>query len=343
MKTAHRLRALAMISAMACGTPGIPSAAAAQDKEAQYAEEMRKGDAALKDKAYEGALEAYKRASSLRDKKSADAHHGMALSHFGLGAHRSVVEACSDAVKYAGDDRLLEARARTLRGTALFQLADKPNDKRLADAESDFRAVLALGDEIPGARYNLGVVLLRRNRDEEGIRELRKYLEGAGNSVEAAEAKRMIEDPRRARESYAPNFSVVTIDGRHITLDDLRGKTVLLDFWGTWCPPCRAATPELIRLNRKMADRPFVMIGISSDRDHVVLREYVERHDMAWPQVHDRGRDLQRLFNVNVFPTYVLIDHEGIIRGRKTSYGFETERWLDSQVKKQVKTSETGK
>ena len=322
---------------------GVPALLEAQNTDAEYASELDKGSAALAKRDYETALKAYKRANSLGDKKSAEAYHGMARAYLGLGAHKSAVDACNDALTHVGDDRLLEAQTRNVRGTALFQLAEKPDDKRLADAESDFRAVIALSDRFPAARYNLGVVLLRANRDEEGIRELKAFLDAGGRTADVEEAKRMIENPRRARESYAPDFSLVTIDGRHLTLEDLRGKAVLLDFWGTWCPPCRAATPDLVRLNKKMGDRPFVLIGISSDRDEQVLREYVEKNKMDWPQFLDRRRDIHRLFNVSVFPTYVLIDHEGIIRGRKTAYSAETERWLDSQVKKQVKASETVK
>jgi thiol-disulfide isomerase/thioredoxin len=334
---------LARIVVAAVMGVGVPALVEAQNKDSEYASEIDKGSAALAKRDYEAALKAYKRASALRDKKSADAHHGMARAYFGLGALKSVVDACDDAVTHVGDDRLLEAQARNLRGTALFQQAEKADDKRLTEAESDFRAVLALSDRLPAARYNLGVVLLRANRDEEGVRELKTFLTLGGRSADVEEAKRMIENPRRAREPYAPDFSLVTIDGRHLALEDLRGKAVLLDFWGTWCPPCRAATPDLVRLRKKMAERPFVVIGISSDRDEQVLREYVEKNKMDWPQFFDGRREIQRLFNVNVFPTYVLIDHEGIIRGRKAAYGPDTERWLDSQVKKQVKATETVK
>ena len=101
-------------------------------------------------------------------------------------------------------------------------------------------------------RFNLGLVLLRMERDDEGVSELREFVKLVPNAASAAEARRMIADPRRARVSFAPDFAVVSLDGQKLSLESLRGKTVLIDFWGTWCPPCRAATPDLVRWRRSL-------------------------------------------------------------------------------------------
>ena len=119
---------------------------------------------------------------------------------------------------------------------------------------------------------------------------LREYLELAPRSTRAVDVRRLIENPRRAREPYAPDFEIVTMDGQRITLESLRGKTVLLDFWGTWCPPCRAATPDLVRLATKHAERPFVIVGVSSDESEKVVQDYVQKHRMSWPQFVDLRR-----------------------------------------------------
>ena len=124
------------------------------------------------------------------------------------------------------------------------------------------------------------------------------------------------------------------MEGQRITLESLRGKTVLLDFWGTWCPPCRAATPDLVRLARKHAERPFVIVGVSSDENEKVVQDYVQKHLMPWPQFVDLRRQVHRAFNVSAFPTYVIIDEEGIVRGRRSGYSNETARWLDREVER---------
>jgi thiol-disulfide isomerase/thioredoxin len=115
------------------------------------------------------------------------------------------------------------------------------------------------------------------------------------------------------------------MSGERVDSKDLLGKTVLLDFWGTWCGPCVVATPTLVNLNRKFSkpkstDAPaaFLMLGISSDSrdDAQKLRDYVEKNNMTWPQLHDLTRQVHRLFEIKVFPTYVVVDAEGIIRER---------------------------
>ncbi|HEY0348683.1 MAG TPA: hypothetical protein VGC60_11075 [Pyrinomonadaceae bacterium] len=72
-------------------------------------------------------------------------------------------------------------------------------------------------------------------RDAEGIVELKKYVEAQPNGSKAESAARLIENPRRARAAYAPDFSLTTADGEFVSLEDLHAKVLLLDFWGTWC------------------------------------------------------------------------------------------------------------
>ena len=216
---------------------------APQDKSASYEEELRNGDAYLQRRMFEPALQAYKHAHSLSDKSSYDALVGMALAYRGLGAHKNVLDMCGDGLKLAGDDKVRQAQIHNLRGAALVALSDKPNDKKLQDAEAAFRAALAANESFVAARQNLGIALLKMGRDLEGVRELKAYVETAPKGVDVENARKMIEDPRRAREPFSPEFSFTSKDGEYIALEDLAGKTVLLDFWGSWCAPCVASTP----------------------------------------------------------------------------------------------------
>jgi thiol-disulfide isomerase/thioredoxin len=86
---------------------------------------------------------------------------------------------------------------------------------------------------------------------------------------------------------------------------------VLLDFWGTWCAPCREATPPLGRLAGELHGEPFELVGIGHE-PRGVLEVYVAKHDMEWIQIWDRGGEVTReRFGVTSYPTYVLLDHEG--------------------------------
>ena len=155
----------------------------------------------------------------------------------------------------------------------------------------------------------------------------------------------MIANPRRARVPYAPDLSLTTLAGEFINLEELHGKVVLLDFWGTWCPPCLVATPSLVDLYKRhtkgTGDGPqFEMIGVSSDpkAEEDKVRTYVEKNKMAWPQHLDATRQAQRAFSINSYPTYIIVDAEGVVRERVTGWNDrETKGRLDSMIKKLLK------
>ncbi|HUF24223.1 MAG TPA: redoxin domain-containing protein [Vicinamibacterales bacterium] len=111
-----------------------------------------------------------------------------------------------------------------------------------------------------------------------------------------------------------------TVDGRSLTLADLRGRVVLLDFWATWCAPCLAELPRLKKLHAEYDREDFEILGISLDTlDRRSFRSWVRRNDINWPQVQDgRGYngDLARRFGVEELPVTILLDREGRIAAR---------------------------
>ncbi|HUF23848.1 MAG TPA: TlpA disulfide reductase family protein [Vicinamibacterales bacterium] len=111
-----------------------------------------------------------------------------------------------------------------------------------------------------------------------------------------------------------------TLDGRTLTLDSLRGRVVLLDFWATWCAPCLAEMPRLKKLHAAYDRKDFVIIGISLDTlDRRAFRSWVRRNGIEWPQVRDgRGYngDLARLFGVETLPVTVLLGRDGRVAHR---------------------------
>lgn len=314
-----------------------PIARAQVDDEA-YNIELQKGLDLLRRRKFEDALKSFKRANEMRGKKSSDCFFGMAQAYYGLEAYKNVVESCEKAIELAGSDDTLRARAYNLQGLALRSQAGLKDQKKLQEAEALFQKGLALKVDHPILFFNLGFVLLQQSRDPEGITELEKYVKLVAEGNFAEQARKLIENPRRAREAYAPDFSITTAAGEHITLEDLRGKVVVLDFWGTWCAPCVASVPSLRDLNKRYTKEPsFLLIGISSDNEEETWREFTTKNKMIWPQYWDRDRRIQRAFNVRAFPTYIVIDHEGIIRFRTTGTSWERSAYLDDAIKKHVK------
>ena len=119
----------------------------------------------------------------------------------------------------------------------------------------------------------------------------------------------------------APDIEVVSLDGQHVKLSEHRGHYVLLDFWATWCEPCRKQVPHLKALWDRFGEDPrFEMIGLSFDTSAKELREYMRTHGLAWTQaVVEKGfkSDLAELYDIRSIPTILLVGPDGKIVATK--------------------------
>jgi thiol-disulfide isomerase/thioredoxin len=329
------LGAAALLLVAAAGTC-IPAAAGDKDKE-QEAQELLRSAHELRNHGHQDeALSAFKKANKLRGNSCAECYLGIAQVDQDTDDEPGAIENAEKAVKFAAADKAMAAQARNLKGVALMSLVEKPNDKKLAEAITEFRSALDLFPGLGMARFNLGVALIKQGNEADGLRELQAYL--AQSVGEAAdEARRIIQNPDRARRPYSPDFAFPTLEGQVLSLTGLRGKTVLIDFWGTWCPPCREAVPALIDINKKFSKQPFLLIGISSDSDDAKWRDFVAKKKMDWAEYRDGNERVLEAFHVKAFPTYVLVDPSGIIRFRKSGYSNTTYIELESEIKKVLK------
>jgi peroxiredoxin len=249
------------------------------------------------------------------------------------------VETCDQLVAAAGTStQQLVGSAYNLKGLAIFNQAKADNDaKRFPDAEAAFRNALSASPGMHIAHYNLGIALLSHGDDAGGIAELNVYLEKDPNGRTAKDAHRMIENPRRARENFAPDFAFATADGGYVSLDDLKGKVVMLDFWGTWCPPCVASIGSLKRLQKKYANEPFVLISVSFHDTEPSWRKFIAEKEMTWPQYRDASGTMARAYDVTAFPSYFVIDHEGVVRYETRGNGVFTPANIEDAIGKALK------
>jgi thiol-disulfide isomerase/thioredoxin len=302
-----------------------------------FRQEFESGKDLFRQRRYDEALKSFRRANELREKKCADCYGWMTDAYYSLEAYRNVIVAADKAVALAPNDTQLLVKIYNNKGLALQAQANKKDQEKLQLAESVFRLGLALPNAPAILRYNLGVTLLQQYRDPEGVAELKQYVQLQPKGSYVALARKLIDNPRRTRENYAPDFAFTSSDGDYITLEDLRGKVVVLDFWATWCGPCRSAVQELRNLHRKyVTNQSFVMIGISADFDDQVLREFTAENKMLWAQYRDQDRKLQRAFDIRAIPTYVIIDHEGIVRYLSVGAGARSSIKLEDELRKQL-------
>ncbi len=110
----------------------------------------------------------------------------------------------------------------------------------------------------------------------------------------------------------AADFTLKTVDGSPVRLADLRGKIVLLDFWATWCPPCRHELPTIEALSRKYKDRNVLVFGIN-DEEVKTAKRFLEQHHPDLETLHDGEGKVHRLYGCYSIPTVMVIDPAGKI------------------------------
>lgn len=114
----------------------------------------------------------------------------------------------------------------------------------------------------------------------------------------------------------APDFTMNDAEGNPITLSSLRGKYVLVDFWASWCGPCRKENPNIVAAYNKYKDKGFDILGVSLDRDKEAWLKGIEEDQLTWHHVSDLQywqNEAARLYGVNSIPHSVLLDKEGKI------------------------------
>jgi len=99
-------------------------------------------------------------------------------------------------------------------------------------------------------------------------------------------------------------------------MNSYRGKVVLLDFWFTQCPPCINEIPHEKSIAKEFSGKPFAILGISRDGSIDELRKYLSSNPLPWVNIYDVRGSISKKWNVESFPTFVLIDHQGTVIGR---------------------------
>ena len=130
----------------------------------------------------------------------------------------------------------------------------------------------------------------------------------------------------------APDFSLKSFDGQEITLSQLKGKVVLLDFWATWCGPCKESIPHLIQLYKNYRESGFELVGMNVDKgDGEAVRRFVTSMDIPYPVVV-APEDVVRSYRVTGIPVTFLIDKKGKIREKVVGFSRSIAKQLDTKV-----------
>lgn len=139
--------------------------------------------------------------------------------------------------------------------------------------------------------------------------------------------------PKADAVKPAPEFALKDLSGKTVRLADFRGKIVLIDFWATWCDPCRESIPFYETLQQKRRSERFTVLGIAEDAMTEVVAPFVKENKMTYPILLDPDTEAYEAFGVLGLPTSYLVDAEGNIRRKWIGFDEadvpEIERTLD--------------
>lgn len=132
---------------------------------------------------------------------------------------------------------------------------------------------------------------------------------------------------KKTENTYLEKTWIKTIDGDTIKLKNLTGKVVLIDFWATWCPPCRNSIPFLVQLHNKYEKDGLVIIGVNVNEKFEEMKGFLEKENVTY-QIGYMNQDLSSLYQVSGIPTFVVFDKKGKLI--KTQVGYDPV--LDSEI-----------
>ena len=129
----------------------------------------------------------------------------------------------------------------------------------------------------------------------------------------------------------APDFTLQSTDGKTVKLADLKGKVVLLDFWATWCPPCRVSTPALVRLNEKFKGKNLTVIGINLDEDTSKVVPYIQKAKIKHPVLYGNG-EVESNYKIRSIPTFYLLNPNGVVVKHYEGYHPDFEKEWETEI-----------
>ncbi|WP_162539212.1 TlpA disulfide reductase family protein [Granulicella sp. WH15] len=215
---------------------------------------------------------------------------------------------------------------------AMGQNKKKPECFQQGAAETDL--VLATKPNDATALYLKGTCLAFEQHDDDARKVFGQLTtEMKPGSVDYTRITRFAERPELARARMAPAFRVTTLDGKRVSLDELKNKVVLIDFWATWCGPCREALPHMQQIAKKFEGQPLVILSISLDKDEQKWKEFVGKNNMTWLQYRDNGFNgsIATSFGVQSIPHTFTIDSDGVLQDEKIGDGY-----IEGKLKKLI-------
>lgn len=112
----------------------------------------------------------------------------------------------------------------------------------------------------------------------------------------------------------APDFTLKTLQGMNLRLEEHRGQVVLINFWASWCGPCRQEMPILDRLHQRYEDTGFAVWGVNVEGEEAPAKKIVDKTNVTFPVLIDEGQVVSQLYQLEAMPSTVVVDRDGVVR-----------------------------
>jgi peroxiredoxin len=138
-------------------------------------------------------------------------------------------------------------------------------------------------------------------------------------------------------QGSAPDFTLRTMNGPNLRLAEQRGRVVMVNFWATWCGPCRQEMPQLDRLYQKYKSSGFVLLGVNVDEDARKAADVAVKLGVTFPVLLDTDKAVSKLYDLSTMPSTVIIDRDGKVRYFHRGYLAGYEDNYDKQIRELLK------
>jgi len=167
---------------------------------------------------------------------------------------------------------------------------------------------------------------------------MRSYLSLPGRIIPVVLGLGFLFIVNEVRSEPAPAWKLQDINGKTVQLSDFKGKVVVLDFWATWCPPCRAEIPHFVELQKQYQSQGVVVVGVSLDQGGPgVVSSFAKQQNINYPVVMGNDDVAKAYGNIEAIPTTFVIDPSGNIVGRHE--GFTDKSVFEDEIKKALSTA----
>lgn len=267
---------------------------------------------------YAEAIDRYRKANQQDGRRCTECLQRAYTLAMQIGSYKDAEDIGKEMLAQAGD--VASQAAAHYRTALAAQNAGVETHKKdcFLRSSREFSRALQQMPQLYPAHFGLGINDAHLHQDAQARREFSLFLAKDRSSLILRQrAQRFLRNPGLARATMAPSFELATLDGKHLSLDSLSGKVVLIDFWATWCVPCIAALPQVRHIAREFAGQPLVVLSVSLDSDDAKWKTFLAKNDMTWPQYRDGVNGIvAHQFGVHAVPATFTIDADGVLQSQ---------------------------